>query len=218
MIINKHVHGIFRRGAAHYPNFTILLVFLIASCTQASVATSPPVTKMVGVSEVAVTSSDLYTHTNKAPNQKWGLYVDKMDINIVNTGDHLVIAKLPIDPGWGCLVGDPYWSPDSQRFIMGGYEGCFTKAAVARVVVYKLDPATNKIETAVIEGPPLQRGGWLTPFVAWSPDGEKVAVSVDWVNITVLDREIRVVDRFHVEKSAVQWADGVGWIYDKERL
>jgi hypothetical protein len=102
------------------------------------------------------------------------------------------------------------WFPDNSGFVIyDADQGC-EKCSFDRLIVYQINKQKNRLDRFVFE-PLTARNTAFRQRISWSPDNSQFAVIVNYKEVDILDRDVRVVQRLQIDLDKYQIIEQGVW-------
>jgi len=193
---------------------TGLLALILAACARAqgpSDAIDWPQIDPAALIARAHLSGPTELQASLSPDGRWlapPRLVEAQQVQVYSTTGPERTLQAELDPSLGAYLALGPWAPDSQAFLLYSAEHGYSNCPFNQVILVRLDEEAGALRLAPMN--PLCAEP--SPFVSasWSPDGRRLALTLNRQSIYLLDREARLQDTLTPRLSGGQ-ISGLWW-------
>jgi hypothetical protein len=196
--------------------WALLPILCIAACSQ-----QPPTpTPAADWQEVDPTewltraglSSVFQLHNALSPDGKWlvnEIHVEPRAIQVFSTSDPALTLEIQTEETMGAYLTLGPWAPDGSAFVLYSAAQSASHCPFNKVLLFEIDERARTLDYTAFD--PHCAGPSPFTSASWSPDGTRLAVSLNRYEIYVIDRE---ASPQHAIRPELQEADklfGLWW-------
>jgi hypothetical protein len=116
--------------------------------------------------------------------------------------------EVTLDPAIGRYLALGPWAPDSQAFVLYSTVHGYSHSPFDRVILVHLDEEGDRLRLAPLNPHCTQPSPYAS--ASWSPDGARLALTLNRATIYLLDRQAQLLDTLAPELSGGQ-ISGLWW-------
>ncbi len=191
-----------------------LLSFLLAACARPTPTATVDWEKADPAMWMARAglSSPVELQTALSPDGRWltrPLLVEAETVQVFSTTDPERTLEAALDPKLGRYLALGPWAPDSSAFVLYSAEEGYSRCPFSQVIVVRVDEQAGTLTPA----PFNPQCTAPSPFASasWSPDGSRLAITLNRKQIYLVDRQARLQNTISPDLGDAGEISGLWW-------